>query len=112
METINLYITRDNSILGSILPFIITINGKKAGTLRSAMTKYYRIPNTYSTLKISMIESPLTLYKTKKEIVLHPQYCKTGCINCMVMTKLNLLGFLSFGLLEANTKLELIVDYH
>lgn len=111
MKTVKLKISRDKAIVGAAMPYRIVINGTEVGKMKIGDTMFYELPDTQSTLIVSMVGNSLTFHKIEKEIVLFPQYCKTGIISCNIKTKLNWLGFLTFGLLQAIGRTELDLEY-
>lgn len=111
MKTIKLNIRRDKAFVGAAMPYRIVINGTEVGKMKIGSSMFYELPNTRSTLKVSMVGNSLTFHKIEKEIVLFPQYCKTGVIRCKIKTKFNWLGYLTLGLLQAVGKVELEIEY-
>ena len=111
MDTIKLNINRDKAFVGVAMPYRVIINGTEVGKIKIGGNMSYELPDTQSILKISMAGNSLTIHKIEKEVVLFPQYCKTGVINCAVKTKFNWLGYLTLGLLQAIGKTEIEVDY-
>ena len=111
MNTIKLNISRDKAFVGGAMPYRIIINGTEKGKIRTGKNMLFELPDTQSTLKISMIGNSLTFHNIEKEVVLFPQYCKTGVINCKIRTKFNWLGYLTLGLLQAIGRTELNIEY-
>ena len=111
MDTIKLNISREKAFVGAAMPYRVMINGKEVSKIKIGGKMSYEIPNAQSTLRFSMVGNSFTLHNIEKEIVLFPQYCKTGVINCAVKTKFNWLGYLTLGLLQAVGKIEIEVDY-
>lgn len=111
MKTVKLNIRRDKVFVGAAMPYRIVINGTEVGKMKIGSTMFYELPNTQSTLNVSMVGNSLTFHKIEKEIVLFPQYCKTDIINCNIKTKFNWLGFLTLGLLQAIGRMELDIEY-
>ncbi len=107
MNKIKLNICRSKSFVGAAMPYRIIINGSEVGNILIGNRMSFDIPNTQSSLKVSMIGNSLTFHKIEKEVVLFPQYCKTGGINCVVKTTVNWIGLLTFGLLQAVGKIEI-----
>lgn len=111
METIKLNIKRDNSMTGCAMPYRIIINGTEKAKLTIGKSLSLEIPKEQTTLKVSMVGNAITFHKIGKEIVIFPQYCKTNIINCSISTKINWLGTLTMGLLQAHGRTEINVDY-
>lgn len=111
METIKLNITRDKAFVGVAMPYCVTVNGIEVGKMMIGNSMSYELPNTQSILKVSMVGNSSTFHKIDKEVVLFPQYCKIGIINCRIKTKVNWLGTLSLGLLQAVGRVELDIEY-
>ena len=111
MNTIKLNISRDKAFVGAAMPYRVIINGTEVGKIKIGGSMSCDIPNTQSTLKISMVGNSMTFHNIEKEVVLFPQYCKTGVINCKIVTKFNWLGYLTFGLLQAIGRTELDIKY-
>ena len=111
MNIIKLNISRDKSFVGGAMPYRIIINGIVMGKMNIGDNMSLELPNTQSTLRVSMIGNSLTLHNVEKDVVLFPQYCKTGVIICRIRTKLNWVGFLTLGLLQAVGSLDLDIEY-
>lgn len=111
MNTITLNINRDKAFVGAAMPYRIIINGTEVGKIKIGKSITCELPNAQSSLKVSMVGNSLTFHKIEKEVVLFPQYCKTGVIKCTIRTKFNLIGYLSFGLLQAVGRTELEIEY-
>lgn len=111
MNTIKLNIIRDKAFVGAAMPYRVIINGVEKGKIKIGGSTSYEIPNNQSTLKISMVGNSLTFHNIEKEVVLFPQYCKTGVITCKIKTKFNWLGYLTLGLLQAVGRTELNIEY-
>lgn len=111
MSTITLNLYRSKAFVGGAMPYRIIINGTEVGKMMIGKSLSCEIPNAQSSLKVSMVGNSLTFHKIEKEIVLFPQYCKTGVINCKIKTKLNWLGYLTLGLLQAIGRTELEIEY-
>lgn len=111
MDTIKLNISRKKSFVGSAMPYRILINGMEVDKIKIGTNVSYELPNAQSTLKVSMVGNTLSFHNIEKEVVLFPQYCKTGIIDCIIRTKLNWLGFLTYGLLQAVGRMDLEIVY-
>lgn len=111
MNTIKLNISRDKAFVGAAMPYRVIINGTEVGKIKIGGSMSCDIPNTQSTLKISMVGNSMTFHNIEKEVVLFPQYCKSGVINCKIVTKFNWLGYLTLGLLQAIGRTELDIEY-
>lgn len=112
MDTIKLNITREKAMVASAMPYSISLNNKNIGKLKNGQEMSYELPNTQSTLKVSMVGNFFTVHKLEKEVVLFPHYSKTAHITCKINTKINWLGLLTFGLFQAVGKIELNAIYH
>lgn len=111
MKNLKLHIYRDKALVGAAMYYRVIINEVETGKLRIGKDMTLEIPNTQSTLKVSMVGNSFTFHKIEKSVVLYPQYCINGMINCKINTKLNWLGFLTLGLLQAIGRVELQIDY-
>ena len=111
MDTTKLDISRDKALVGAAMPYRIIVNGTEVGKIKIGNSMSFELPNTQSTLKVSMVGNSLTFHKIEKEVVIFPQYCKTGIINCRINTKFNWLGYLTLGLLQAIGRTELEIEY-
>lgn len=111
MEMIKLNISRDKSFVGAAMPYRIIINGKEMNKIKNGESLSFELPSIQSTLKVSMTGNSMTFHKIEKEVVLFPQYCKTGVINCRIKTKFNWLGCLTFGLFQAVGRMDLDIEY-
>ena len=108
---IKLNISRDKAFAGAAMPYRIIINGKELNTIKNGGSLSFELPSIQSTLKVSMIGNSMTFHNIEKEVVLFPQYCKTGVINCKIKTKFNWLGSLTFGLFQAVGRMDLDIEY-
>lgn len=111
MNNIKLNVSRDKAFVGAAMPYRIIVNGEEIGKMKVGSSMSYEIPNVQSTLKVSMVGNSLTFHKVEKEVVLFPQYCKTGIIECWIRTKFNWLGFLTLGLFQAMGRTDLEIAY-
>ena len=111
MDRIILNISRDKAFVGAAMPYRIIINGKEMGKMKIGNNMSFDLPNIQSTLKVSMVGNSLTFHNIEKEVVLFPQCCKTGVVNCKIKTKFNWLGYLTLGLLQAVGRTELDIEY-
>lgn len=111
METMKLNIKRDNSMTGGAMPYRIIVDGKEEAKLTFGKSLSLEIPQEQTTLKVSMVGNTMTFHKIEKEIVIFPQYCKTNIVNCSITTKINWLGYLTLGLLQAMGRTEINVEY-
>ena len=111
MDTIKLNISRDKAFVGAAMPYRISINGEEMGKVSVGKSVSYELPSIQSTLKVSMVGNSISFHKIEKEIVVFPQYCTTGNVNCKIITKLNWLGLLTLGILQAIGKMEIEIEY-
>ena len=111
METIKLNISRDKAFVGAAMPYRIIFNGKEMNKIKIGGSLSFELPCIQSTLIVSMVGNSMTFHNIEKEVVLFPQYCKTGVINCKIKTKFNWLGCLTLGLLQAVGKTDLDIEY-
>ena len=111
MNNIKLIISRDKSFVGAAMPYRIIINGKELCKIKIGDTKSFELPNSQMTMKVSMVGNSMTFHSIEKEVVLFPQYCKTGVVNCKIKTKTNWFGFFTLGLLQAIGRTVLDVEY-
>lgn len=111
MEKIKLNISRDKSLCGAAMPYRVVINGEEKGKLKIGESKSFEMFNCQTSLEVSMVGNAFTFHKVEKRIVLFPSYCKIGTINCVIKSKINWLGLMTCGLLQAVGKLELVIDY-
>lgn len=111
MRMITLNINCVKGFLGAAIPYRILINGTEVGKVKIGKSMSCEIPDAQSSLKALMVGNSLAFHKIEKEIVLFPQYCKTGVINCNIKTKFNWIGYVTFGLLQAVGRTELDIEY-
>lgn len=111
MNTVKLNISRDKAFVGAIMPYCIIINGEKQEKLKLGKSVSYDLPNNQSTLSVSIPGSSFGFHKAEKEVVLFPQYCKNGIINCHITSKLNWLGIISFGIVQSHYNINIHIDY-
>lgn len=112
METITLRVYRKKAFTGMAMPYAIKIDGVKKGTIKNGESMEIELPNHNCVLMVDMVGNSMTLHKLRKEVVLFPEYCSTGVIECEVDTKNNWLGGLTFGLLQAVGKTTLNINYN
>ena len=110
METIKLIIICDKAFVGAVLPYHLFINGKEMGKIKKGKNTSYELPYAQSTLKVSIPRTSL-IHKVEKEVVLFPQFCNKGIINCTIVSKLNLLGFISLGIVQPHYVISLHIEY-
>ncbi len=111
MKIIKLNISRDKAFVGAAMPYRIIINGKEMNKIKIGGSLSFELPCIQSTLKVSMVGNSMTFHKIEKEVLLFPQYCKNGVINCKIKTKFNWLGYLTLGLLQAIGRTVLDIEY-
>lgn len=111
MDFINLNIHRETALFACAMPYHIKINGEEKCKLSMGNSITLKIRNAQSTFKVSMAGNAINFHKIQKEIVLYPEYCKTGIINCNIRTKINWLGYLTMGIFQAMGRIELDIEY-
>lgn len=111
MKIIKLNISRDKAFVGAAMPYRIIINGKEMNKMKIGGSLSLELPCIQSTLKVSMVGNSMTFHNIEKEVLLFPQYCKNGVINCKIKTKFNWLGYLTLGLLQAIGRTVLDIEY-
>lgn len=111
METVRLNVTRGKSFVGVAMPYKILVNGVELGSVAVGKTVSFSIPKVQSSLKVSMVGNSMTFHRVEKEIVLFPQNSVSGTVNCFIDTKLDFVGFITLGLLQAVGKLDIRVSY-
>ena len=111
MDKIRLNIQREKSFVGAVMTYKVSVNGSEVGKIAVGGSFSTEILNEQTALTISMADYSMTIHKIEKEVVLFPQYCKSGVINCTVKTKANWLGILTYGLFQAVGKMELNIEY-
>lgn len=112
MSTITLRVIRKKAFTAMAMPFAVKIDGVKKGTVKNGETMEIEIPNHNCVLQIDMVGNSMTLHKIKKEVVLFPEHCTSGIIECEVNTSYNWLGGFTFGLLQATGKITLNINYN
>lgn len=111
MGTVRLNITRDKSFAAAAMPYRIIVNGEELATIKVGKTLSFDIPNSKSTLKIAMVGNAMSFHNIEKQVVLFPEYCKTGEIDCLITTKLNVFGVIFGGLFQPVGRAELKIVY-
>lgn len=112
MNTIKLRVNRKKAFTAMAMLFAVKIDGVKKGTVKNGESMEFEIPNHNCVLMIDMVGNSMTLHKIKKEVVLFPEHCTSGTIECEVNTSYNWLGGLTFGLLQATGKITLNINYN
>ena len=111
MKTITLNVSRDKSLVGAGMSYRIFINDKEVAKLRIGKTFSCQLPGEQFTLRASMVGNALSFHKIGKEVVVFPEYSKSGVINCKLRTRQNWLGFLTLGMFQAIGRTEIEVLY-
>ena len=109
MKTLN--IERTKSFVGAAMPYRIYVNGTEQGKLMIGNRLSVEIPDSNTVLKVSMGGNISTFHKMEKEIVIFPEHCRGGIINCTISTKLNWIGLLTMGIFQAVGRLDINVKY-
>lgn len=112
MNTLIFRVHRKKALTGMAMPYTIKIDGVKKGSVKNGESIELEIPNRNCVLLIDMVGNSITLHKIRKEVVLFPEHCSTGIIECVVDTSYNWLGGLTFGLLQATGKISLNINYN
>lgn len=112
MNTITLRVHRKKAFTAMAMPFAVKIDGAKKGTVKNGESLEIEIPYQNCVLMIDMVGNSMALHKIKKEVVLFPEHCTSGIIECEVDTSYNWLGGLTFGLLQATGKITLNINYN
>ena len=112
MITIKLRVNRKKAYTAMAMPYDVKIDGAKKGTVKNGESLEIEIPNHNCVLQIDMVGNSMTLHKIRKEVVLFPEHCTSGIIECEVDTSYNWLGGLTFGLFQATGKITLNINYN
>lgn len=112
MKSITLRVHRKKAFTTMAMPYAIKIDGEKKGTVKNGESVEIEIPNHNCVLMIDMVGNSMTLHKIRKELVLFPEHCTSGIIDCEIDTSYNWLGGLTFGLLQATGKMTLNINYN
>ena len=111
MKTITLNVSRDKSFVGMGMSYRVFIDNREVSKLKIGKTFSCKLPSEQFVLRVSLVGNALSLHKIQKEVVIFPQYCESGTINCKVRTKFSLLGMLTMGLIQAMGRAEIEVSY-
>lgn len=112
MKSITLRVHRKKAFTAMAMPYSVKIDGVNKGTVKNGETMEIEIPNHNCILQIDMVGNSMALHKIKKEVVLFPEHCTSGIIECEVNTSYNWLGGLTFGFLQATGKIVLNINYN
>ncbi len=112
MDTITLRVHRKKAFTGMAMSYAIKIDGVKKGSLKNGESMEMVLPNQKCVLMVDMAGNSMTLHKLRKEVVVFPEYCSTGVIECEIDTKFNWFGGLTYGLLQAVGKISLNINYN
>ena len=88
MNNIKLIISRDKSFVGAAMPYRVIVNGRELCKMKIGDTMSFELPNIQMAIRVSMVGNSMTIHSIEKEMVLFPQYCKTGVVNCKIKTKI------------------------
>lgn len=111
MSEIVLNINRKKALVGAALPYRIIINGEEVDKLMIGKSTSVKVPKQNTTLKISMVGNAINFHNIEKETVLFPECCKTGVINCTIITKINWIGYMTLGILRAMADVKIDIQY-
>ncbi len=93
------------------MPYRILINGQEIGRIDNGDFFTTIVPENQFVLKVTMVGNSMNLHKVEKQIVISPEMCRSGVIHCTIVTKLNMMGLLSSGLLERVGNMDIQVAY-
>lgn len=112
MEQVELIVRRDKSFVAGAMPYRVYINGEEKAKITVGKEISLLIPNDdHMALKVSMFGNSMTFRGIEKEVVIYPKYSKNGEIICVISTKKNWLGIITFGIIQAVGKIELNIEY-
>lgn len=119
METIKLNIIRKKSYLGAIVPYIVFFNDIEIAKIPNGRQVSLDVPaDKKFTLTISVLNNNSIVKKMNphsqlfsKKVMIHPEYCKNGVVNCIITTEANLIGTISLGWLRSMSELGVSIDY-
>lgn len=111
MDTVKLNIRRAPAFVAAAMPYRVTLDGMEIARLSVGGTASVRIPVRQGILKVAMVGNSMTFHAIEKSVVLTPQKCKVGEIQCTINTKLNVGGFFSMGLGSRMGDLSIDVRY-
>ena len=113
-------IIRKKSFLGAALSYVVYFNDVEIVKIPNGRQVSLDVPAdkkfmlTVSILKKDSIMQALTPHPmlSSKKVMIHPEYCKNGVIDCTITTHANLTGSISFGWLRSMMELKVSVNYN
>ena len=119
MDTIKLNITRKKQFLSSALSYSVYFNDKEIVKLPNGRGVSLEVPAdkkfmlTVSIYKKDSLLKKLTPHSglTSKTVMIHPEYCKNGVVDCIITTQIDMLGSMSFGWLRPMSEIDVTIDY-
>lgn len=108
---VTLLIKRRKAYVASLVKYRIIINGKELCQLKDGGLFQTKVSANPTSLRVSVWGNSLAVHKMEKEILLWPQYCERGQINCVIKTKTNWIGLITIGLLAPQGNIDIGVDY-
>ena len=126
MESIKLNITHIKSRYSALAPFtymgpfIIYFNDIEIVKLPNGRHISLDVPTDKKFLLIismtgmNSIKQKMTPHSalTSKKVMIYPEYCNNGIVNCIIKTHINLIGTATFGLLSPVCELDVSIDYN
>lgn len=111
MENIKLNVKREKAWVGAAVPYRVLIDGREVAKLSLGGSKTIEIPNRPIVLKVSMVGNSMAIHNIEKQVIIYPQYCKTGMVNCIIHTKIQWGGAMTLGIAQAMAKMDIEVNY-
>lgn len=111
MKTFKLNISRDKSYVGSAMAYRVYINNHEVDKIKVGKSITLDIDDSPTTIKVSMVGNAISFHRIEKEVVLFPEKCDSGIIDCLITTKPNWIGIFTYGLFQAVGRTELIINY-
>lgn len=120
MKSIKLNIIRKKSYLGAVVPYSVYLNDVEIVKLPNGRRVSLDVPAdnkfllTISILKKNSFVRKITPHSalSSKTVMIHPEYCKNGIVNCTITTHANIIGAVSLGFLSPQTDLNVRIDYN
>lgn len=101
MEKVKLIVSRKYSFTGLVVPYVVNVNGQKAGSLMVGKSLELEIPNEPVDVEIILAASAVTPNATKKTIRIEPAKSPRGVVMLEFKIKGSLVGAFTGGIAKS-----------
>lgn len=104
-------IWRKTTLVNMVVPYTVLINNIKIKKIRNNQTIEIEVPNEQFVIRLSPYGNSLQFHKMDTERVVFPSYSKKDYPACEILTKPNLLGMITLGILQPVVTIHLNILY-